>query len=71
MTEIERIRIRQEHLQDKIVEDPQIMGGVPTIKGTRITVSNIKGLVDGDEPVSFIAKMYDITEDQVWACVNY
>jgi len=54
-----------------IVEDPQIQFGCPTIKGTRITVSTIQGLWRGGEPVDFIARLYDITEEQVQACIDY
>ena len=46
-----------------IVKDPEIQFGQATIKGTRITVSTIQGLSTGGEPVDFIARLYEITEE--------
>lgn len=54
-----------------IIEDPKIQFGQPTIKGTRITVDTIQGLARGGEPVDFIARLYEVTEEQVKACINY
>ena len=54
-----------------IVKDPQIQFGYPTIKGTRITVDTIQGLARAGEPFDFIARLYEITEEQVMACINY
>lgn len=54
-----------------IVKDSRIQFGQPTIKGTRITVSTIKLMHLGGEPVHFIAYLYDITEEQVQAAIAY
>ena len=54
-----------------IIKDPEIQFGEPTIKGTRICVSVISGMIESGDAVSFIAKEYDISEAQVLACVNY
>ena len=54
-----------------IVKDPQIQFGYPTIKGTRITVDTIQGLARGGEPIDLIARLYEITEEQVKACIEY
>ena len=41
--------------QDRIVTDPLILAGKPTIKGTRISVELITELLDGGavKPISF------------------
>jgi len=54
-----------------IVKNPHILNGDPTIKGTRIPVSIIKSLHRGQEPISVIAHIYNITEEQVKAAINY
>ena len=58
-------------MSELIVEDPKIQFGSPTIKGTRITVDTIRGLYFGGETRDFIARLYDITVEQVVACINY
>ena len=42
----------------RIVVDPDICSGKPTIKGTRIMVSNILGMFSGDYSINRILKSY-------------
>ena len=58
-------------MKELIVKDPKIMFGSPTIKGTRITVSNIQGMHNGGDSVEYLALLFNITEEQVLACINY
>ena len=42
----------------RIVVDPDICSGKPTIQGTRIMVSNILGMFSGDYSINRILKSY-------------
>lgn len=55
----------------KIVTDPNIMLGKPTIAGTRITVELILNLIEHGQTILEIAEDYDLTEDQVKAALRY
>ncbi|KKR80732.1 MAG: hypothetical protein UU73_C0004G0013 [Candidatus Daviesbacteria bacterium GW2011_GWA1_41_61] len=55
----------------KIVTDPNIMLGKPTIEGTRITVELILNLIKNGQTVPEIIEDYDLTEDQVKAALEY
>ena len=43
---------------DRIVADPKIMGGVPCIRGTRIPVATIAGLLAEDVTVQDMLEHY-------------
>lgn len=55
----------------KIVKDPKIMVGKPTIAGTRITVELILNLIEHGQTIPKIADEYDLTEDQIKAAIRY
>ncbi len=55
----------------KIVTDPKIMLGKPTIAGTRITVELILNLVEHGQTIPEIMDDYDLTENQVKAAIRY
>jgi uncharacterized protein (DUF433 family) len=44
--------------KDLIVKDPRILGGIPTIKGTRIPVSLLKRLIRVGYPDKIISYEY-------------
>jgi len=49
-----------------VVEDPEIMGGVPVIRGTRVPVHQIAGVFDAGTPMERILKSYpSLTAQQV------
>jgi uncharacterized protein (DUF433 family) len=51
-----------------IVADPNICGGKPTIKGTRIMVRNILGMMAGGYTVEKILSAYpELTAEMVFA----
>ena len=55
----------------KIIRDPEIMVGKPTIEGTRITVEFILNLVEHGQTIHEIMDGYDLTEDQVKSAIRY
>jgi uncharacterized protein (DUF433 family) len=55
-----------------ITIDPDICGGKPTIKGTRIMVKNILGMFAGGYTVDqVIAAFPELTPDMVMAALEY
>ena len=55
-----------------IVTDPSICGGKPTIKGTRIMVRNILGMMAGGYTVEKILSAYpELTQEMVQAALEY
>lgn len=58
-------------IMTKIIRDPKIMVGKPTIEGTRITVELILNLIEHGQTIPEIMDDYDLTEDQVKASVRY
>jgi uncharacterized protein (DUF433 family) len=59
-------------MSDWIVVDPGICSGKPTIRGTRIMVKNILGMVAGGYTVDRIIQAYpELTPDMVQAALEY
>jgi len=55
-----------------IVSDPNICGGEPTIKGTRILVKNTLGMMAGGDTVEKILSAYPgLTQERVMAALEY
>ena len=58
--------------EDRIVTDPLILAGKPTIKGTRISVELIMELLDGGRSEADIIRMYShIASEDIQACREY
>ena len=58
--------------KDRIISDPEIMLGKPTIKGTRITVELIiEKLAYGIKAEDIIKSYPHITEEDILACLAY
>lgn len=57
----------------RITMDPNVMGGKPCIKGTRVTVGTLVGLVAAGHDTASILKLYpyltaeDLREALAWA----
>lgn len=52
--------------------DPEICSGKPTIRGTRIMVKNILGMVAGGYAVDQIVEAYpELTQEMVQAALEY
>lgn len=58
-------------MKARIVRNPKIMVGKPTIAGTRITVELILNLIEHGQTIPQITDEYDLTEDQVKTAINY
>lgn len=64
--------MNEKKLRDRIIIDPKIMVGKPVIKGTRITVQLILGLLSQGMTVQEIVQEYDhITEEDIFACLAF
>ena len=59
-------------MDDRIVVDPNICSGKPTVRGTRIMVKNILGMLAGGDTVARIIDAYpELTNDDVAAALEY
>ena len=57
--------------QDYITADPAVLVGKPIIRGTRLAVEFILGLIAQGWPEQEIMRNYRLTAEQVRACVAY
>ncbi len=58
--------------QDRIITDPRICHGKPTIKGTRVTVTNVLALLrDGRTIAQVVGHFPYVTEADVRAALDY
>ena len=56
---------------DGIVLEPEIQFGTPCLKGTRIPARTVAGMVEAGDSVDWIAKMYDLSHDEVKAACDW
>ena len=52
------------NMMDRITFDPEVMGGKPCIRGMRVTVGTIVGLVASGRSRDEILKLYPYLEDE-------
>ncbi len=58
--------------EDRIVRDPNVCGGAPVIKGTRVRVKVIlDNLVEGHTPEQIVKSYTSLTVDDVRAVVSF
>ena len=58
--------------QNRITVDPQICSGKPCIRGTRIMVKNILGIIAGGYSIEKILETYpELTSADVTAALDY
>jgi uncharacterized protein (DUF433 family) len=57
--------------KDRIVIDPKVCHGKPTIRGTRTPVAVILGHLAGGDTFETVQKQYDLTADDVRACIAF
>jgi uncharacterized protein (DUF433 family) len=57
--------------QDYIAADPTVLVGKPVIKGTRLSVEFMLGLIAQGWPEPEILSNYHISQEQLRACVSY
>ncbi|PIZ88970.1 MAG: hypothetical protein COX90_01875 [Candidatus Nealsonbacteria bacterium CG_4_10_14_0_2_um_filter_38_17] len=55
----------------RIIIDPKVRFGKPTIKGTRITVEEVLGFLVGGMDFEEIRREYGIKREDVIATINY
>ena len=55
----------------EIVVDEKIRHGKPIIKGTRITVDEVLGMLEAGMTYEEIEKEYGLTKEQVLAVIKY
>jgi uncharacterized protein (DUF433 family) len=57
--------------QDYITADPEVLVGKPIIKGTRLAVDFILGLIAQGWSEEDMVRSYRLTKEQVRACAAY
>ncbi|GJL52797.1 DUF433 domain-containing protein [Candidatus Nitrospira salsa] len=58
--------------QDRITVDPKVCSGKPCIRGTRIMVKNILGMMAGGYTIEMVAESYpELTLEDVTAALDY
>ena len=57
--------------QDYITADPAVLVGKPVIKGTRLSVEFVLGLIAQGWAEQEILSNYRITQEQLRACASY
>ncbi len=56
----------------RITHDPNVMGGKPCIRGMRITVGTIVGLLAAGRSIEEVCKAYELLErDDVFAALSF
>lgn len=58
--------------QDRITRNPQVCGGEPTIKGTRVTLRTVlASLADGDRPEDILKDFPTLTDEDIRAAIAF
>lgn len=58
------------HLNERIVSDPDICHGKPTVKGTRVMVQGVLEFLAAGDPIEEVLTAYPrITREDVLACI--
>ena len=58
--------------QDRIVRDPQIVGGEPVLKGTRVTLKTVlASLAEGATTAEILADFPTLSEEDVRAAIAF
>jgi len=58
-------------MNERIVMDPNIQHGKPTIRGTRVPVARVVGGLAGGMTSAQIEKAYDVTSEDVQAALKF
>jgi uncharacterized protein (DUF433 family) len=57
--------------QEQITADPTVLVGKPIVRGTRLAVEFVLGLMAQGWPEEEITRNYHITREQIRACIAY
>jgi|SRR5579884_725034 len=68
---IKVVRMQAIELYPGIISDPNILGGKPIIKGTRIPVSLVLGKLAGGMSIDEVIYEFYLTEEGVRAALGY
>ena len=61
-----------DRMNDRITINPQVLGGKPIIRGTRISVEFVVGLLAADWTIEDVLDEYDhLTREDIAACLAY
>ena len=64
--------MKENQLLSRIILDPKVMVGKPVIKGTRLTVEYILGLLSHEATVEEILQEYEgLTREDIQACLLF
>jgi uncharacterized protein (DUF433 family) len=64
--------MNQENLINRITADPKIFGGKPIIRGHRLAVEHVLGMLAAGDPPELILKGYAwLTREDIQACLLY
>ncbi len=64
--------MKDEQLLERIIVNPRVMVGKPVIKGTRLTVEYILGLLaHGATPTEIINEYKGLTPEDIQACILF
>lgn len=64
--------MQEEQLLERIALDPKVMGGKPVIRGTRLTVEYILGLLAHSATEAEILDEYEgLTHEDIQACLLF
>ncbi|MGQ9498486.1 MAG: DUF433 domain-containing protein [Desulfotomaculales bacterium] len=63
--------VRLFEISPGIVVDPEVRGGKPVIKGTRLPVDVLLGKMAGGASFEEIMREYDLTREQILAALRY
>lgn len=59
-------------LLDRVTQDPAVMGGRPCVRGLRVTVGTVLGLLSADKTTKDILALYPYLEaDDIRAALEY
>ena len=62
----------EERLLDRIVVSPEVMGGRPCVRGTRVTVGTVVGLFGAGHDLARVLALYPyLKEPDVRQCLSY
>jgi len=62
---------RMREILPGILIDPEIRGGKPVIKGTRVPVDILSGKLAGGATYEEVMQEYDLTREQIFAALRY
>ncbi len=64
--------MEKNELLKRIIMNPKVMVGKPVIRGTRLTVQSIVGLLASGMTIDEVVREYDgLTEDDIRACLLF